>query len=149
MQLTADCFNEAGKHGISSWWSRSEGGVGASREPRNWSSGRKQTAKSFKPRHFDTCLNANTLFRKMANLILRSAKRVPASLFRGSQSPFASITRRNIATAPTASGDASSLPLAGIKVLDMTRVLAGVGIMFPSDMHSAYNNKAILHANIG
>lgn len=33
---------------------------------------------------------------------------------------------RKLATAAAASGDASNLPLAGIKVLDMTRVLAGV-----------------------
>lgn len=36
------------------------------------------------------------------------------------------IARRGIATNPAASGDATNLPLAGIKVLDMTRVLAGV-----------------------
>lgn len=33
---------------------------------------------------------------------------------------------RKLATAAAASGDTSNLPLAGIKVLDMTRVLAGV-----------------------
>jgi len=33
---------------------------------------------------------------------------------------------RKLATAAAAGGDASNLPLAGIKVLDMTRVLAGV-----------------------
>lgn len=33
---------------------------------------------------------------------------------------------RRLATAAAASADASNLPLAGIKVLDMTRVLAGV-----------------------
>lgn len=33
---------------------------------------------------------------------------------------------RKLATTAAASGDAANLPLAGIKVLDMTRVLAGV-----------------------
>lgn len=33
---------------------------------------------------------------------------------------------RPLSTSPAASADAASLPLAGIKVLDMTRVLAGV-----------------------
>lgn len=33
---------------------------------------------------------------------------------------------RKLATAAAANGDGANLPLAGIKVLDMTRVLAGV-----------------------
>lgn len=36
---------------------------------------------------------------------------------------------RKLATVAAANGDASNLPLAGIKVLDMTRVLAGVRLM--------------------
>lgn len=39
---------------------------------------------------------------------------------------------RKLATTAAASGDAANLPLAGIKVLDMTRVLAGVCSLYGS-----------------
>jgi hypothetical protein len=61
----------------------------------------------------------------MMNVMLRSSRRwLTASRF-DSQCHWR-IARRGIATTPAASGDATNLPLAGIKVLDMTRVLAGV-----------------------
>ncbi|KAH3907548.1 hypothetical protein HBI56_159750 [Parastagonospora nodorum] len=60
----------------------------------------------------------------MMNVMLRSSRRwLTASRF-DSQCHWR-IARRGIATTPAASGDATNLPLAGIKVLDMTRVLAG------------------------
>jgi hypothetical protein len=57
---------------------------------------------------------------------------------------------RRLATA-AASGDASNLPLAGIKVLDMTRVLAGVSfeprVLF--FFERILNSAAILYTNTG
>jgi hypothetical protein len=69
----------------------------------------------------------------MASLMLRSSKRLLTCPRVGSHCNWR-IARRSIATAPTASGDTSNLPLAGIKVLDMTRVLAGVGDAFNGGM---------------
>jgi succinate--hydroxymethylglutarate CoA-transferase len=65
-------------------------------------------------------------------MMLRSSRRFLAAPSISSQCHWRSIARRGIATTPTASGDASNLPLAGIKVLDMTRVLAGVSMNPPT-----------------
>ncbi|KAF1947953.1 caib/baif family protein-like protein [Clathrospora elynae] len=60
----------------------------------------------------------------MSKIVLRSCRsRLQASLYSARCYWWTTGSRRTLATA--ASGDVSNLPLAGIKVLDMTRVLAG------------------------
>jgi hypothetical protein len=63
---------------------------------------------------------------KMTGIILRSSTRAfQASVRNSASNSFQRHARRMLATA-AGSGNAANLPLAGIKVLDMTRVLAGV-----------------------
>jgi hypothetical protein len=78
-------------------------------------------------------------FYMMANFVLRSSRRMFTSRILTSPCNRLSITtRRGIASTEAAGGDASNLPLAGIKVLDMTRVLAGVSINCCSFMCCTY-----------
>jgi hypothetical protein len=57
--------------------------------------------------------------------------------------------RRRPLTTTAATGDAASLPLAGIKVLDMTRVLAGVSV-YDYRIRTGFDiNPAILHTDTG
>lgn len=74
--------------------------------------------------------HSSSLLQNMAGLMLKGSRRVLTSQHSNSPCLWRSITRRNIASTPTTSGEASSLPLSGIKVLDMTRVLAGVSSEF-------------------
>jgi succinate--hydroxymethylglutarate CoA-transferase len=70
--------------------------------------------------------------------MLRSSRRALLSSGFRPQFNRRNVISRNIATTQTASGDASNLPLAGIKVLDMTRVLAGVSCAVFCGMDEAY-----------
>jgi hypothetical protein len=85
----------------------------------------------------------------MASPILRGSRYALASPVLALQRNPRNVLKRCIATTTPASGDASNLPLAGIKVLDMTRVLAGVSITGAFGLFKAHNSKAILHSNIG
>jgi hypothetical protein len=84
----------------------------------------------------------------MANFVLRSSRRAILSPGFRPQFNQRNVIPRNIATIQTASGDAANLPLAEIKVLDMTRVLAGVSRVVFCDMDEAYSEKALLHSNL-
>lgn len=127
-QLTANLFHESGKHGVVSCQGRCFGGMklvaslgtgarGGSRPRPVWGT----VACSSK----QVCTCTQSL-QNMASLMLRGSKRFLAPQCLNTPCLRRSITRRYIATTPASSGEASSLPLAGIKVLDMTRVLAGV-----------------------
>jgi hypothetical protein len=70
--------------------------------------------------------------------MLRGSRRALSFPCYRPQSNSRKIVSRNIATTQTASGDVSNLPLAGIKVLDMTRVLAGVSFAFVKVVDETY-----------
>jgi hypothetical protein len=75
-----------------------------------------------------------TLHITMAGLMRASRRVFLGSLGSRRLNWHAFTPRRRLTTA--ASGDAASLPLAGIKVLDMTRVLAGVRDIYLSGLSS-------------
>jgi hypothetical protein len=66
-----------------------------------------------------------SVIRNMASLMSRWPRPLSTSFLVKSQLQRCNPPRRPIAST-AASGDAANLPLGGIKVLDMTRVLAGV-----------------------
>jgi hypothetical protein len=88
---------------------------------------------------------ATTKNSTMASLIWRGSRHVLRSpCFVSRTQHF----RRTIAST-AATGDASNLPLAGIKVLDMTRVLAGVSGNIHIESNETDSHRAILYSNIG
>lgn len=98
-------------------------------------------------RHWNTPLILSCFLSNMANNALRSSRLALRLSPFGLQCNWRSIARRTIAT-KLASGDESNLPLAGIKVLDMTRVLAGVSTACFNALQIAYSHEAVLHSDI-
>lgn len=136
--LTADCFNETGKHCCSGGWLPLERRVVEwcvrdYDEPRHlrdrlcmlWGSLWAAVAVLGTIAGTPSCIVYLSLV--MSRFVLSGAR----PLLQCSSRKMASCNAMNwslrkLTTATAASGDASNLPLAGIKVLDMTRVLAGV-----------------------
>ena len=111
---------------------------------------RKQAAGSFVA-VTATIINLSRSCWKMASIVLRSSRYALQTSIRRPEChwPMGNSIRRIATTAP--SGDASNLPLAGIKVLDMTRVLAGVrrksrdkNLQLTSASHTAHKSSEIL-----
>lgn len=124
--LTADCFHETGKHGAGGLGERKMVGLyQASLEPRDRSSSSEVIHRVEACRHLNNLRDNLVLEFKMSNFMLRSSRLVFQRFPSNSISNWPKNgLRRGLAT--EASGDTLNLPLAGIKVLDMTRVLAGV-----------------------
>lgn len=133
-ELTADCFNKTGKHccggGLLLERRVVEGCVRAT-----MSLGISESGSGMLWGACSRCLGNHCRCTLLGRIIVLAMSRFVFSgarpLLQCSSRQTASYNTMNwslrkLATAAAASGDAPNLPLAGIKVLDMTRVLAGV-----------------------